>query len=266
MKVLFMLSLVPALLAAWTEEQKVEMCGRVKDAKNISVLFTHRRTGTNWTYSSLMYLTNRKFVDLRAFPNLWNFRGWNALGVKIDNRKPFLYRTHDPFLIRALDPQTNKIIMSIRDYRELFFRGDDCENASNRGLHRKINKFVASLLDYLITFDNWPEQRRCFFRYEDLITEPRRVFSDLLSFLGESDGHLNDYIANYDALKQKMIEAYEYLYFRAGGSITKGESTRYHVKNVDRDLIRQLDDALKEQASKDIWDKYLSHYYNLSID
>ncbi len=241
-------------------EKLDELKERLSPLKDATVVLTHMRSGTNWTICSLMYLTQRRFADLSHYPCPEISSGWNRLRVRLDPSKPYIYRTHSPERAGCVDRDANKLIMSLRNYKELFFRGRTFENATVGRFRKEMSTFIKSYLSYLKEFEKWPELNRYLFTYEELIHDPQKLFSSMLLFMDEPMTRMEEYMGNIQELKDIVLRAYTFKHKGKGGSVTQGNYAVYHSSKVRSELVEELDYYMRQEAGEKLWQKYLSQY------
>ncbi len=222
-----------------------------KKAKDCAFCMSMQRTGTNWTLASLEYLTGRKVQEnLMRIPS-----------TKFNIFKAPMYVSHYPAEIALVCKKKNKLIMLIRDYREVLLRyaktNPDAQLVlKNMDVEKTINRYKMMIQEY----ENWPENNRHCVYYEDLLNNPENTFRSLLFFLNESDRKLDSFINNIDIHKKAVLDAYNVRYKRLGGAISRGTDVHYHAKDISDQDIEALDKAVMEYLPKNLWKKYLRRY------
>lgn len=95
--------------------------------------------------------------------------------------------------------------------------------------------------------------------YEDLIADYETTMKKVLTFIGESDQHLPEFISKKDFHNECIFKYYDRVFSRGGGAIGKGKNPLFHSKDVPLETLRQVDEYVKSKHPQ-YWEKYLKRY------
>lgn len=229
-----------------------------EDFENARILHTHERTGTTWTLYCIQALTgfpifltrNKELVHYKPF--------------RIDLSAAPVFHTHFPSYVEKIPSNENDLIITVRDYQEVFVRLAK-RSADDRASEEK---HIQSLLDAkkhkhfletLKVYDNWNPKRRHLIYYEDLMLDPKTVLEKLLLFLGEDTIQLDYFMSKIATHRKRSLNVYAAQQDRAGGPMSKGIDLKFHTKNIAID-IRLKAQSLMQSLAGPLWDKYLTRY------
>lgn len=231
------------------------------------VFMSYPRTGTNWSLASLQVLTNRPITGIgNGIPTHTHSR--NRLGLNLSLTKSPIYRTHSLMNRRDYHNPKLKLLMIVRNYREVMLRhlslNHSCKMQSISSiaeLRKYIKMQVTHYLQLIQQFDKRTDGKKYYYTYESLLTDPRKTLTQILEFLEEPTDRINAFMENYNVYQQQVLDSYhEQWKSRAGGSMSKGKSTKYHVDRAPKSVIKLIDALVKREAGPDIWNKYLACY------
>lgn len=228
--------------------------------ENLEILLTKERSGTNWTIAILQILTRKPVALFDESKNVTN-----RLKLELDNTKSPLYRTHDVLPgMRKIDPSKNKLLMTLRNYKECVFR----KNKNPMQFYNDVISERGSFkhyIDNLRFFDSWSnEETKHLIYYEDLITEPRENITHLLNFFDENTDNLDDFFNHYDYWRDLVMASYDKQHKVTTKRMvsSNGDKTIFHSVEIPLFLQKKIDKHIKEHYPE-LWKKYLSRYETL---
>lgn len=237
-------------------------------AQNMQIFLSFPRTGTNWTLAGLQFLTHRRVHYINQYPDLQNRPSvHNKLNVNLSMHKPPIYRTHGfpGKTLKQINREKNQLFMIIRDPVETVIRmfkrnrGGIFDAHQFKTSHQEIVKKYVELIRIL---DRWPEKTRHYFFYEDLLSKPYTIFSQLLDFLKEPAGQLEDFIQNIDHYSTLTRLAYNKQWKnKSAGSLSEGKCLHYHAKAAEQSIIDTITKAIYKECGERLFNKYLRHYF-----
>jgi hypothetical protein len=217
------------------------------------------RSGNTWTRYCIEFLTKRPTLEKMGNRiHLYNCPlgiSFKHLGTDLNKKPVWKMHTIDWFNNKfpAYYPESEHLILLLRNYKEVIPR--HCGNLTVDMLKDSAH-FQKYYFTNLRIYDSWHPEKRLLIYYEDLINNPEQTLIELLNFLGESTQYLNEFLLDYNTHKRKAIEIYQAC---NGTSVTKGDSTIHHSKQMSTLEKKQIDDYIKE-AYPDLWNPYLSRY------
>ena len=213
--------------------------------QHTDIFLSFMRSGTNWLFTCIQALTHKPlFYIEHNGKNTYSLRaGINHLKAPVDHSKKPLYHSHIFRLVNQF-PKNNRLLMIVRNYKEVFIRRvrDNAENYAR--LIQKKRQFAAYCA-YLKVFDSWDPASRHLVYYEDLIAKPRETLKGVLDFLGESDHRLNEFMQNYESNRLATVQSYHKVQSARGGSMSRGEDVFFHSKQVPTELLRKTDNKMQ---------------------
>lgn len=241
--------------------------------ENEIFFITPFRSGTNLALCSLQLLTSKpiRWFNYSRLKKTGG-EGTNRLNLKIDNSKKPLYRNHFVTHLDEVDALKNKLIMVIRNPKEVILRY--CEDnlidfkkyLSNTAMHFKYissDKSFNYYLRLLRFYEQWEGEKYLVY-YEDLLLHPQVVLKELLEFMQEGDERLEDYLENMDEYRARMLDSYSKQHKDTGGGVSKGKDILYHSKKVPVEYLQKADRILQAKAP-DLWEKYLFRYETTDV-
>ena len=234
--------------------------------RNSTVFLSQPRTGTNWTMASVQKLTGRPFLPLDRWPaNHIDQNGYNRLDVQLDLSKPCIYHTHSPEWVAKMQGQSNHLLVILRNYKERTIRMHKEVIRKNPGVkldhYCTDNSHYQGLVNLIKVYENWPENRRHLFYYEDLLLKPEKTLSDILSFINESDEKLPEFIENIKAYSQQTVDHYGHK-----RSYSRGQDIYYHTRGISSRLLRRMDNLMRSAAGAKYWSKYFARFHETKIE
>ena len=240
---------------------KQQLLAKYKQQENKVFLLSYPRSGNTWTRYCLQFLTKRPTFSHYPRGSFSKWREWINFSQKakigVDYSKDIIWKIHFRHyfeLVGDYNPETDKLIMISRNYKECLIRhlgakifADNFEN----------NLDVLSYLDNFQLFDEWPEDNRVLIYYEDLIQHPKETLKKVLLFLGENLSYLNSFIENYNKHRNNSIGFYT---SNIGPSVTHGNTITYHGNKLNKEKRIEIDQKIAKMAPA-IWEKYLKNMY-----
>lgn len=222
------------------------------------LLLTYPRTGTNWTIGILQTLCQRpvRFLD----PKIGHPLGENRLGFKVDERLPFVYRSHKVTdKARSLNVPSYSLICTLRNYKECIVKENkySCEQFVKAVLNNEAS--VSNYFDNLVFFDSvWKNpQTKHLAVYEEIVLNPQKQITSLLTFLGEDLSGVPKFMDNYETWNKAMLSSYHEQHARRGPP--SNNELIFHSKDFPKDQLMIVDKVIKARYPQ-LWDKYLKRY------
>lgn len=216
---------------------------KIAQQKNQILLKTVKRTGTNLTMAILTYLTDKPCIFSHDIK--WaHFDVLNRPQVKINMQTTPIFASHD--ISDVKDMKSNKLIITCRDYKEVFFRNGNLDIPDSR-----INEYFGDLK----LFDSWPKQRRLIVYYEELKQRPKSTISKIARFLGVNQNKVNQLMSVYPQFKKKILKSYD----QHMGTKHDGENVTFHQQKVSNENKERLKKRMKA-ANPYLYEKYLKRY------
>ncbi len=234
-------------------------------SENVIVL-TPQRCGTHWLLYSLRNLTKASpihGVEVNEFSPLADSK-LDIFGKPINYNKYFYVHAHLPIWIPEGYEQ-NKLICIIRNYKESLLRMYDFTYIKSAIGKRYGDRFFEQLSPYdtviswyfenLKFYDEYTGNKILIY-YEDLISEPERVFRRLLLFLDVSDQYLTKFMSKIDNHKKKSLSFYDNHRF---GSKSRGTDFHFHSRKLDKSELITFDQLVNNNYPS-LYVKYLYRY------
>lgn len=221
-------------------------------------LLSKPRSGSHFFIYGVCYLTLEPFTSLPSFfqghkPHMQN-SFVNPFNLNFDNDlHPILIRTHLAHEVKKFRSKEDKLIVIVRNPLESIL-------ALKRTQLRIRESDLKHYISYLEFFEKWEPENRLLIYYEDLLTNPRKVFDTTLSFLNKNKNRLNEFIDNIDFYKTLAMKRYsEHFPNYPAQSNFKLEHHQFYLN----DLYKSKRYAFEYFSRKypDIYRKYLSHYF-----
>ena len=245
---------------------------RPAQEKNLVILLSFPRTGTNWACNSIQLLTGRRcYYVAKSLQRLYTGDGLNRLSAKLNRSKPPLIRSHIPQAICPLKKHGNKLILLSRNHRETVLRMGkmNSEGIFDNDLFEKIinddpsvSIKISKYYPIYKFFDEWPKQSRLLVEFEDLVKNPVETMRSILAFIDEPETHLNDYRKNLEIYRSKSVESYDNqpVPKKWGGALSKGVDALFHSKQASKENLHKIDQFIRNKVGEDLWHKYFAKY------
>jgi len=209
----------------------------------MNYLISYPKSGNTWVRYCLEYLTDKRTM---GYARSTEFEP--SVLKHTRDLSPWLIKKHE---LRGIDnPQEDKIILIIRNYKEVLLRlkGENYDLINSQGNTGRFNYFK------LINFYNGYKGKKHLVYYEDIISNLKKSIIGILNFLGEdvSDIKLNDFFNDIENHKIKSLEIYS-------DSKTKGKNVIFHSNKLSLDRKKEWDSYVENNYKK-IFDKYLNRY------
>ena len=179
---------------------------------------------------------------------------------------------HNPYDLhfRSKSYKNERLIVLVRNYRECMLRNYRlAENVKNEILYQASYNRLALHPDWVFNlrmnhyfhnlrvFELWNPEKRLMVYYEELLTNPRKVISQIAAFIGESSkqDEIDQFVENLEEHSQKSLAIYEGTYI----SHSKGKSLLHHSEKIGRKESRKLDQLVRKHFPYFLR-KYLSAY------
>ncbi len=221
-------------------------------------LFSFPFSGSHWLMYSITTITG-KFWTRRTKAEL----AYHNFNLPV-TEAPLLFHTHEVEqnrFKRPFHPEEDKIILLLRNYKEVFIRMvrpenvtslldsyEQHQNDEDKWPRNHTNKYF----ELLKIFDEIPNKNKCIVYYEDLIKDPAKIITEIVLFLNGSQEKLDEFLENLKLHQRKMIAFYEV-------SLSKGKDLFFHSKKVSTDTLIRFDNAIKK-LHPHLFKKYLTRY------
>ena len=183
--------------------------------------------------------------------------------VEYLDKKNVIYGSHFHTCFKGWNQNNNKLIFLSRNPKEIFFRELLNKNVpiSVESIKNFLPRIFPSYINRFKVYDLWPKKNRLLIFYDDTIGNSNLFLQleKLLNFVGVSFSFEKE---NYDQFFEKILTFYkkEQKYAYGGLSTSKsGPKKIYYTKNIDRELLKMIDNYLKVQ-NPEIWNKYLKRF------
>jgi hypothetical protein len=260
-KILIVCALLFSHLLSAKTSQELTFLTRSDAAEAVGQHFflSYARSGTNLTSCYLQYLTGK---PIKFLFDENSFLAENRLNVPIDYSKPILYRTHFPRDLKKIDKKNNKLLYILRNCKECIFRHNYKQLASPeeyRDMFKEDDVIIREYMEGLEIYDQWEPSLRLLVHYEDLLTDPMTVVTQILNFFEEPI--LRDLSSDLlEQISAQALASYDKQHRAiSGGSHSKGQDLLYHTKNLPHTILREIDSTLAENYPG-LWKKYLQRY------
>lgn len=229
-------------------------------------------SGNTWMRYSLEYLTKRPTLEMRVHQITkinCPLGYWFDLGTDYD--KDPIWKVHHIDYMKAMgtfDPLKETLIVIVRNYKEVLPRMRNILSIRETGreLHDQraedvVNSTLAlQYLEILRLYDSWSPERRHMIYYEDLISDPEKIYKDLLAFLNEPPIYLDAFIALYSEHKKACLTIYAQ---QEDEPVTQGNKKIHYANMMQKEERIKLDQYIA-QAVPHLWEKYLKNAYEES--
>lgn len=232
-------------------------------------LLTTPRSGTNFFQVTLQHLIKMP-IRLRnqCFMDPDQCKILNFVNEDLDFTKLTLYTGHEIRLLSKINPKNNKLIMILRDYKEnlstmLYRRLKEKSKSITYNdidfgtlvLEEILQKKGFEYFDRLSLLDKWKNKTKLLVFYEDLVKNPKEVFSKVLSFLGEDCDICNEF--DFEMLRELVLSTYRPQ--PPVGSVTEGKDLQFYSNLMGIDMASEINRVVSIKYPK-LWSKYLSRY------
>lgn len=248
---------------------------------NQTFVLTAQHSGSHLLLSTIQLLTNRCIrhpFTLEQFyksPSPLYF-----VPVDYDYSKPTLFFTHGCPDVNRLDSKKNKLIITLRDYKEnicrlivqdLFpepkFKTIEEGALQLLDLGALLKKEITSLgpianayFERLKVFDRWEPENRYLASYEDMLSDGKRVFYEVMGVLNERNEAFDLFFENEFENHRKYLL---YFYRRSGRNcMTQGEDLHFFAKRISPEVLQEIDLFVKNRYPT-LWEKYLHRYESM---
>lgn len=222
-------------------------------------VLSYPRSANTWIRYCAEFLTRRPtmmcrigYYDPKNYPLAWQ------AGFDLDLAKQPLEKAHiyaEMAMFRAPDPDTEKLILLVRNPKEAITRHEGCPpiRASFTGEFKIEYYSPKEYFNNLTVYDSWNPENRLLIYYEDLLLNPRETLSRLLIFLDESFTYFENFLAEYEYHKKVALGVYS-------ESKSRGSDLLYHSRKIDPVYRMQIDQWI-EELYPDLWHRYLKDRY-----
>lgn len=234
----------------------------LKDIKDSFVLLSPQISGTHLSLLNIYVCTERPAYLIRSGGNIVPY---NFMGIRnYSDTKPH-FHTHFIHQVDKIDPQSNKLILILRNYKEWFLRYHQgyrfsCKQETLDPLDVIHDPFLMRLYyGYLKKFHAWPENARHIVHYEDLCNNPQETLQELARFLGvEREMAENDF-KKLETMKPKLKKFYDHHMAYYGGSRSDRTGKPFYTRDIDSEELEKVDQEMKEMHPK-LFKAYLTRY------
>ena len=206
-----------------------------------TVIVSHTKSGRHWFQHAVKELTGKRVKGL----HIKKYRSLSA-------PKKSLWCTHSPRLERLMSDETNRLIVPLRNYKELILRYTRHLGEKERLKALNDVTYYQRYLGYVKYYDSWNEKTRLLYYYEDMMTKTEETLRSILKFIDEPLDKLPEFIQNLPQHRRKCFIK------TPGRAISYGELI-YYSKNIPKDVLVNMDTIMKREAG-DLYDKYLKRY------
>lgn len=212
--------------------------------KNEILIKSVMRSGTNLTMAILTFLTAKPC--LWSHQNKWSKYDYlNRPQVKTKPKKLPILGSHN--VKDFIGMENNFLVVTLRDYREIFFR--------NSKELRISEKTLQDYYDNLALFDRWDKNKKILVHYEELMKNPIKVISEFSRLFNIDQKRKSALIAQYEDFKQKIKSQYN----THMKSINNTSQIDFHQKKIPSKELRKLDIIMKNYNPQ-LFNKYLQKY------
>jgi len=208
-------------------------------------LISRTRSGSNWYQYCIKQLVKKPVHFVQSHYKLNPCRGVKGF-----------YWSHDPKIEKLFPSKHNKLIITLRNYKELFCRDTRDLQGEEKYTALFNPKLYIQYVEFIKAFDAWQKETRHLYYYEDMMDHPEGTLRGILTFVGESAGSLPHFIKSLAVHKKRSIILYNQ---RFKYSITEGKANLYHSLNVPSEILLKVDAMMREYAGP-LFDKYLKRY------
>lgn len=211
--------------------------------QNRTIVLTVPRSGTSLTCAMCSFLTELPLFWLRN-KSEWK-RGvyLNRFNIPLNYDLFPILATHNFNEVAKLS-HNNKLVMTVRNYKELLFRDE------NR--FERMEEFLKKCVNHLRVFDKWEKNNRLLIYYEDLVERPNRVIEQLAEFLQTDPIRTEELVENFEMYRQRCFETYK-------ASKSPGQDVSFHTKEVPKATLKKIDQMIRELDPK-IYREYFKRY------
>jgi len=241
---------------------------------HVTYLLSYPRSGNTLTRYIIERITRRPTMGVRKRPAKFDSPlvfSFTELPTDI-TLKPVWKIHKSPHITRTpfYDPHKTKVILLVRNYKELAFRYEQYGKIDMFNHNGSLNeKNLIAALDHwsgdaasrelyfasLRLFDEIPDQNKLLIYYEDLVLNPDDVIYRLGEFFGCDEKVVQRMIAELDECRQRILSFYNVHQH----SWSRGNDVRYYSKRKAYRQCVQIDKWVKQHYS-DLWQRYLSIY------
>ena len=219
------------------------------------VILTYPKSGTNLTIGTIQVLTRKPAESYTGSVT-------NRLELNLDRSKIPLWRTHETRFIRNLDPNTSRLLLVIRNYKECitkaYLQGINFTPSQVRNCIVNGEAEFNHYIDNLNYYNSWPnDETKLIIYYEDLISQPRVEICKILDFFGEQDADVDGFFANYDYWSKRILDSYKKQHGAQHSS--GGNKAIYHSKDFPISILQEIDRSIQVHYPV-LWEKYLNRY------
>ena len=215
---------------------------------NQTVLVSHTKSGRHWFEYSIRTLTGKRvqWLDPRYSP------------LKHQSSHPkSIWCSHGPSFSNFIDPETNRLILTLRNYKEVIAR-----HTRNIKGQEHIDELLnpdryKAYLKYVAFYDKWNEGTRHLYYYEDMMADPETELQKIVAFMDESDHKLKDFMESIEYHRKQSIK------HTHAGSLSYGVPY-FHTVDFPKDLLVKMDERMQELAGP-LYDKYLKRFQESSL-
>ena len=176
-----------------------------------------------------------------------------------------------PDITEALfyDPATTKLIILVRNYKELVFRYQRYKKISMFNTDGTINEVnVQMAFDHFTDknakdmyfanielYDIIPKENRLLIYYEDLMEQSERVIYDVARFFNVAYQQADAMIVHLPDCRKNILSFYNV----HQTSLSHAQDVRYYSKKESYERCALIDEWVKKHNPY-VWQKYLVHY------
>lgn len=223
-------------------------------------MLSYPRSGNTWCRYWLECLTQRPTGYYFDQNNISNFPLALIVGHPIDLTKAPIWKIHASNELNfgglRYNPTEDLLLFIVRNPKECILR-EAMALAERSPSDDHLTNGFAIYFDDLRLYDEWPADKKKLIYYEDLMTKPAEVITEVLLFLHEPIDKVDEFMRNYAYHKDAALKVYEH----NGGSRSYGNDTLFYSRQLSQDDHNRIDEHMKNNYLY-LWHKYLKDRYD----
>jgi len=161
-----------------------------------------------------------------------------------------LLRGHE-FAKHIFEDKQAKIVLLIRNYKELIFRPPQTENA-NIGITEKTNDVLEKFIVYFDRYRNFEGDKKIIY-YEDILFSLTPIKEVLDFFEYNLSGQWDNFVKNEAYHRRRSLGA-------SPEHKSDAKSVLFHQKNIDNKVLDNIDNKFKTELGQNF--EFVERYWN----
>lgn len=209
--------------------------------KKVKTVIGYPRSGNHWLCYCIDQISNCG-IHRESYAHGNTIKFWNLLNSKQDNLI-FIFRNYKESIVRHLNENVNM--------------SNIIEQLSGK-TSKEINRDKTDYIALLKMYDEYPDDKKFLFFFEDLLKNPKKELERFLKFTEEDLSTVDGFMEKIKYHKQQSLMYYKN---NVQTTVTNGELSKliFHSLVLSKQDRIKIDNHLKENFPN-LFEKYLNRY------